>query len=90
MTLDASGEYPEKSGSYHYGSNDRLEILGAPNTLVGVNAQHLKKNAVLAKTTSVSGVIVDPETVNIIDLPSPLDPCAYPTKTFVDESATSP
>ena len=36
MTLDASGEYPEKSGSYHYGSNDRLEILGAPNTLVGV------------------------------------------------------
>ena len=36
LTLDASGEYPEKSGSYHYGSDDRLEILGAPNTLIGV------------------------------------------------------
>jgi|TARA_R110002153_G_scaffold86356_4_gene214626 carbamoyltransferase len=36
MTLDGSGEYPEKSGSYHYGDNDRLEMLGAPNTLIGV------------------------------------------------------
>lgn len=36
LTLDASGEYPEKSGSYHYGDNDRVEILGAPNTLIGV------------------------------------------------------
>ena len=36
LTLDASGEYSEKSGSYHYGENDRLEILGSPNTLIGV------------------------------------------------------
>jgi len=36
LTLDGSGEYPEKSGSYHYGDNDRLESMGAPNTLIGV------------------------------------------------------
>ena len=36
LTLDGSGEYPEKSGSYHYGDNDRLEYMGAPNTLIGV------------------------------------------------------
>ena len=36
MTLDASGEYPEKSGSYHYGDNDKLQMLGAPNTLIGL------------------------------------------------------
>tara|TARA_R110000796_G_scaffold59718_2_gene137879 strand:- start:1481 stop:3238 length:1758 start_codon:yes stop_codon:yes gene_type:complete len=36
ITLDGSGEYSEKGGSYHYGENDRLEKLGAPNTLIGV------------------------------------------------------
>lgn len=36
LTLDGSGEYPEKSGSYHYGERDRLEMFGAPDTLVGV------------------------------------------------------
>lgn len=36
LTLDGSGEYPQKSGSYHYGENDRLQNMGAPNTLIGV------------------------------------------------------
>jgi carbamoyltransferase len=36
LTLDGSGEFPQKSGSYHYGENDRLELLGSPNTLIGV------------------------------------------------------
>lgn len=36
LTLDGSGEYPQKSGSYHYGENNRLENMGAPDTLIGV------------------------------------------------------
>jgi len=36
LTLDGSGDYPQKSGSYHYGENTRLENMGAPDTLIGV------------------------------------------------------
>jgi len=36
LTLDGSGEYPQKSGSYHYGENTRIENMGAPDTLIGV------------------------------------------------------
>jgi len=36
LTLDGSGEFSQKSGSYHYGENDRLELLGSPDTLIGV------------------------------------------------------
>jgi len=36
LTLDGSGEYPQKSGSYHYGEDNRLLNMGAPDTLIGV------------------------------------------------------